>query len=860
MPTGRGLGDDSQMPAPLDPITWALVSTLFDTGCELQPDERERWLAQLDQAQPALAPWLRRLLQAHDLRSEDDWLERGPRLDALEASAALGECGLVAGARVGPWLLRVPLGSGGMATVWRAVRADASLAREVALKLPLAQRAGFDLAERFRREQDILSRLEHPNIARLYDAGVAEDGTPWLAMECVDGQRIDAWCDARRLDIRGRIALFAQVLAALQYAHARLVIHRDLKPSNILVDAHGQVRLLDFGIARLIADDPAVPAPALTQAAQRLMTPAYAAPEQVRGEPLTTAADQYALGVVLFELLTGRSPYRQLIGSAAQLELAIAAADVQRASAVPNEAAAATRSGNLRTLRRDLAGDLDTVLARALALDPVRRYASAAAFADDLARHLAGLPVAAQADSFWYRLRKLVVRKRWQTAAVGAVVLSTAAGVGVALWQAGVARQERNAALAETERSSSINFFFADLLEDAAQSPQPINGDQLVARAEMLARREFKTNPDALAAVLLSIGTLHQSHGRRAESRRVVEEAFAIARDPAFRDDVACALAPMLGDHARATAMLSAVADQEGRGAGSHTACLVYLGDLLRTTDPQRALQRYRQAMADWEQSATRSPHDQITIMGRSAYASALLGHTAEAVRGFERALQLADTLGRGEAAMGIALRNRLGRVWLMAGQPARALPLFEHNLAEQARNRTETELPADTLINQGQALIDIGQPDKALAPLRKAAAAASAGGSVALRAQAQCLWRWAAALDAQTMAGAGDAAPADAISRTVCSLAQAQVLRSQAAWAPLLAHLAKTAGDIAPEPQWAVDALLLRTQAQIGLGQLDAAAGLARTALDEARRLQDGAPDSQRARDALALLARSQH
>ena len=883
---------------PLTAANWARVSTLFDVARELPTDALEPWLARLTHEQPDLAPWLREMLAAHLSARTDDWLERGPQLKADEPEA--NDDGLQAGGRLGPWLLHERLGSGGMATVWRATRVDALPAREVALKLPLSSGAGTHLAEhlaerlvdRFAREQNILARLEHPHIARLYDAGVAADGTPWLAMECVHGQPIDHWCDQRRLGLRERLALFSQVLQAVHYAHARLVIHRDLKPSNIFVTDEGQVQLLDFGIAKLLAGDEQLDASALTQAHQRAMTPAYAAPEQVQGLALTTAVDVYALGVVLFKLLVGRSPYRLKADTPVQLEQAVASADVHRASATVRDAddhAAAARSCSPRALRRALVGDLDTLLAKAMAQDPARRYASAAAFADDIARYLAGLPLAAQPDAALYRLQKYLARHRLQAAAMAAVVLSLTLGMTLALWQASVARQERNAALVEAERSVAINFFYSDVLEDAARSDQLMTGNQLVARAETLARREFKDNPDALAAVLLSIGMLHNSQGRPAESRRVLEEAYAQARDPAFRNDVACDLAVLLEDKSRALTLLKGVADQPATSARSRAACLVYLGDLERADDAQLAEQRYRQALVEWQKSPSRSPHDHVTILGRLAFVAALRGRTAEALRGYEQAVAMSGSVGRSASAMGEALRNRQGRTLLIAGAPDRALVAFDEILAQRLQAQPASQLPADVLINKGQALLDLGRPAEASATLQAAADSASAAGHLVRHAQAGCLLLWAAAAQVvkaaeaatsaeaaqaaktasavasaaastPTQAAAAAALPAgvavpsdDALTRATCSFAQAQVLFAKRLWPAAISQLDGLLAQNLPEPQWAVDALLLRAHARLQLGQTAAAANDTQRALSEAQRLQDGAAESRRTLAALA-------
>ena len=311
--------------------TWNALSQLLDEAFNLEPAARAVWLAELAESQPQLAPTVRKMLAAYTSSETDDFLARSPRLASLLNESRL--TALTAGARVGPYRLKRELGAGGMADVWLAERADGAFTRDVALKLPITSRLRRDLAERFARERDILARLEHPHIARLYDAGVSEDGLPYLAMEYVDGLPITEYCDAHKLDIAARLRLFAQVLDAVQFAHASLIIHRDLKPSNILVTAAGEVRLLDFGIAKLLAENETALETQLTQMAGRAMTPDYASPEQIKGESLTIATDVYSLGVVLYELLAGCRPYRLKVQSPAQLENAILVAEPQRLSA-----------------------------------------------------------------------------------------------------------------------------------------------------------------------------------------------------------------------------------------------------------------------------------------------------------------------------------------------------------------------------------------------------------------------------------------------------------------------------------------------------------------------------------------------
>ena len=313
-----------------------------------------------------------------------------------------------------------------MSSVWLAERSDGQLKREVALKLPLT--GPRMQVERFLRERDILAALTHPNIARLYDAGISEIGQPYLAMEYVAGTQLIDSCDERLLGIRERLRLFVQVMEAVQFAHAELVIHRDLKPSNILVTSDGRVVLLDFGIGKLLTEETAEETE-LTQMSGRLFTPGYASPEQIGGQPLTTASDIYSLGVVLYELLTGVRPYRLKYESRAALEEAILKEDLRRPSQNKfSPQVAAARGTSQRALARTLAGDLDTIVLKALKRNPQERYASVSAFAQDVINHLHKLPVSARPDSLWYRMGRFTARYKVPVAAASVALLALLAG------------------------------------------------------------------------------------------------------------------------------------------------------------------------------------------------------------------------------------------------------------------------------------------------------------------------------------------------------------------------------------------------------------------------------------------------
>lgn len=464
----------------LDPATWSRLSPLLDAALALPPERRASWLEQLPPEHADLHDRLARLLDPAARALRD-----APTLDGDDEELP---CRRV-GDRIGPWLLIEPLGRGGMGEVWLAERTDGRLQRRVALKLPHADRLHAGLAARLARERDILAALEHPAIARLYDAGI-DAGQPWLALEAVRGQRIDQWCSAREATVAQRLQLFVQAAQAVAYAHAQLVVHRDLKPSNLLVDEAGQVHLLDFGIAKLLDDGPA-PSPELTQRGAAVMTPAYASPEQVAGLPVGTASDLYSLGVLLFELLAGTSPYRPQRSTRTALEEAVLSEIPRRPSDACTEPAR----------RRALRGDLDAIVLQALAKDPRQRYPTVDALVEDLRRHGRHEPVRARRAGMAYATAKFMRRHRAGVLAGGAVAAALVLGVALAWWQAGRAEHER-------ERAEQVKGFLTSLLRDA--SPYSAGDTTRLTAVDLMrqAWERLQQTPIAQPEVRVELGTL----------------------------------------------------------------------------------------------------------------------------------------------------------------------------------------------------------------------------------------------------------------------------------------------------------------------------------------------------------------
>jgi serine/threonine-protein kinase len=538
----------------MDSGRWRAVESLYHAALGQESSERAAWLAAACAGDTVLREEVESLLACADASLSspmpkllDQWRDL-PLDSSPGAPAGLSAAAFAAGMRIGPYRLIRELGHGGMGVVWSAERADGTLKRPVALKLPFVSLNNPALAERFGRERDILGQLVHPHIARLYDADISAGGQPYLALEYVDGETITGYCDRKRLGVKPRLILFLDVLRAVQYAHSNLIVHRDLKPSNILVTNEGSVRLLDFGIAKLVTDGEANETE-LTRIGGRPFSPDYASPEQITGDTITTASDVYSLGVLLYELLTGERPYRLKRDTRRSLEEAIlTVAPVRPSQRAPHDAA------------RNLKGDLDSIALKALQKQPERRYATADAFAQDIVRYLNGEPVLARPENAWYRARKFVLRNRVIVGSAAAIVAALSIGLGVALREAHVAQVQSGTAQAVED------FLLYIFRSNSSEHPDPLKARQTTAR-ELLdigARsidRSLNNAPEAKLDVLKTLSRLYLDLGLNDQAVEIGRKEVQLAKTiyGPFHPNVASGLV----DLARRLGESSAVNDEE---------------------------------------------------------------------------------------------------------------------------------------------------------------------------------------------------------------------------------------------------------------------------------------------------------
>jgi serine/threonine-protein kinase len=511
----------------MHPERWRQIDEIFQAALDSGPGNRSAFLDSACGADDQLRREVESLLAASEKSGFTAPRAFEDGLKVLEQRTQR----LEEGRRLGPYSVLREIGRGGMGSVCLAARADDAYQKLVAIKIIRRELDSEDLVRRFRSERQILATLDHPNITRLLDGGTSDEGLPYFVMEYIEGEPIDQYCNARKLNISARLKLFQSVCAAVHYAHQNLVIHRDIKASNVLVTKEGVPRLLDFGIAKLLVQ--AAPADSATTLL-RPLTPEYASPEQVRGGAITTASDVYSLGVLLYRLLTGRRPYGAAASTTVEIEEAICHAEPEKPSLVvtrrdglgPGEAAtagptpeslSAVREGTPEKLRRRLAGDLDNIVLMALRKEPQRRYTSVEQFSEDISRHLDNRPVIARPDTRGYRAAKFIRRHKAGVAAATLVFFVLSGGIAATLWQAHVARLERDRARIEKIKADHINSFMQELLGFSSgryftgNNPKGSKATLLDVLNDAAARvaTEFSDQPEVRADMERTIGDFY---------------------------------------------------------------------------------------------------------------------------------------------------------------------------------------------------------------------------------------------------------------------------------------------------------------------------------------------------------------
>jgi len=691
---------------------WTEVLPLLDTALELEPAEREAWLAELASRDAPLAKRLGELLELHASNRAAGFMERSP----LSAGEDL------TGGQIGPYAIVRLLGRGGMGSVWLGRRNDGKFEGHAAIKILDRRGLGSDAAGQIRREASLLARLSHAHIARLFDAGVRENGQPYLILEFVEGEPIDHYCDAHRLSLPARLRLFLAVLDAVAHAHAHLVVHRDLKPSNVLVTPEGVVKLLDFGVASLQAGHGV----AGEEGAPQALTPGYAAPEQLRGEPVAAASDVYALGVLLHVLVTGAHPF----GATGTTHT-----ELMRAALTEDPAPASGRLMDASERRR-VRGDLDAIIAHALQRDPARRYATAAELASDVRAYLENLPVRARPATRAYIAGKFAQRHWGGVLSVVLTLLVLLGATVVTTLQTLEARRQRGFALAQLGRAEAINELNHYVVTEAGSGGQPMTAKGLLARAEhVLARQQL--NDANRVALLASIGQQYEAEDDHVSGQRILNEAYTLSRavsDPSARAEAACGLAGSLineGPSPRNEALI-----QEGlrtlpdapEFALDRANCLWWgMHVANQVNDLQLAVHRGREAIEVLKQVPF--PHDVAQVQADEELASALswAGRYREADAAFASGWPRLVALGRDDTvAAGTWLNNWGVDLLYYLGRPLEAERLLRRsNELEQTGQPGQAGTPI-RLSNYARALLELGRLDEAASYGQRALAEAT--------------------------------------------------------------------------------------------------------------------------------------
>jgi serine/threonine-protein kinase len=670
----------------LDQDRWRVLEPLLDRALELSDENRETWLQQLRRESPALEVELAALLSSEQAADRGGFLAM-----PLEAS--------LEGLRLGAYVLEQPLGQGGMGSVWRARRADGQYEGQAAVKLlnlSLVSRTGL---ARFRREGSVLSRLSHPGIARLLDAGVAPSGQPYLILEYIEGEPIDEFVRRRALTPESCVTLFLDVLAAVAHAHANLIVHRDIKPSNILVTRNGVVKLLDFGIAKLL--DPAISGvhTALTAQATRVFTPDFAAPEQVRGDAITTATDVYALGVLLYMLVAGRHPTGEGARTPAEVIRTLLEVDPARTGL----------------------GDLDAILGKSLRKEPHERYQSVGEFADDLRRYLHHDPVGARPPSVGYRVRKFIRRNRAGMAAAGIAVMGLLAATVFSVVQMRSARHERDAALFAERKADAQAEFQALLMSQVGE--KPVSMAEILARGRIVLAREYASDPRVLAMLLTQLSDRYADLGDSRYRGVLLARAESLATSSGDAPQLAGIHCEM-GDNFRTMGRYDSARAlvREGQAAlrtwpdpEVESVCLQAQADLDgETGQPGSIVPVVRRAIAIRDSLGKTHDLSYVGLYGTLAMALDHDRHYRAAVAAYRQALGMSDRYGMGDLISTAIIEHDMAVTIGELGETAEAERLLNDVLKRIVRSDPTGRMPAQPLIHYAHVALYQGHADSA--------------------------------------------------------------------------------------------------------------------------------------------------
>jgi eukaryotic-like serine/threonine-protein kinase len=689
------------------------LNGLLEVALDLPQHERESWLGALPIQYQELRPTLAKLLARAELET-DDFLCR-----AVDQSAVSGEIKgeeAQAGETVGPYRLIRPIGQGGMAVVWLAER-DEGVARQVALKLPAVGWVG-GLTRRIARERDILASLEHRNIARLYEAGETPQGRPWLAMEYVHGQPLDAYLQETELSLRERLMLFLQIADAVAYAHSRLVVHRDLKPGNILVTADGEARLLDFGVAKLLLGDDDLDQ--LTRQIGYGVTPDYAAPEQLEGGLVTAATDVYGLGVVLFQMLADAQPYT--LGR--QVGAGLAAALQKQNVPAPSRHVA-----NRQKWARVLRGDLDNIVRKATRKEPGERYASAEAFAADVRRYLQDKPVVARPPEWRYLASKFVVRNRIAVGTLSVVLVSLSVGFATSFIQWREADRQRLHALEHMARSEATGDFVNTVLLDTIDRDKPLAVGDLLARSQRFVSAapnplSLAMSTDTLASWMIQLGDPAAAEVLLATTRA----SLSRQEFPQLWQRLSCLHANALSQLARpqeASALLEDVFRSISADADTRSYCLLhrtYVVSREAEADGAAKMERYAlEGLSLLDGAGLTFTRRRALLNAELADAYATQGRASDADSRFEDAYSLLQAIGKADSLNGMSVFANWAAMHLRFGSPKRALEMYLQAKEIAQRRAPGAQVNPVLLIQISNAMRQVGRAEEAAQSYRVA-------------------------------------------------------------------------------------------------------------------------------------------